>query len=159
MRHAIHTEYQRIPTAELSAEDRALEQAALAVAEAAYAPYSHFRVGAAVRLEDGTIVMGSNQENAAYPSGICAERTALFWAGSQYPDLAPDTLCIVAINESGRVPMISPCGACRQVLLEVATRHRPYRVILAGAQESILLEDCRALLPFAFTEEDLHQRP
>ncbi len=148
--------YQSVPTQELAPDDKALVEAALEVAQKAYAPYSHFHVGAALRLEGGTIVTGSNQENAAYPSGTCAERTALFYAGAQYPNDAPLTLAIVAINQEGRVPHISPCGACRQVILETATRYnRPYRVILSGRDESIILDDCRALLPWGFDGSEL----
>lgn len=148
--------YKRVPTAELSQADKELVDIALQAAQDAYAPYSHFHVGAAVRLESGTIVSGSNQENAAYPSGTCAERTALFYAGAQYPTDAPTTLAVVATNAEGRVPHISPCGSCRQVILETATRHkRPYRVILAGEHESIILDDCRALLPWGFDGSEL----
>lgn len=148
--------YQSVPTAELVQEDRELVEAALQAASGAYAPYSHFHVGAALRLESGVIVTGSNQENAAYPSGTCAERTALFYAGAQYPDDAPTTLAIVAINAEGRVPHISPCGSCRQVILETATRYKqPYRVILSGRDESIILDDCRALLPWGFDGSEL----
>lgn len=148
--------YQSIPTAELAQDDRELIEAALQAATGAYAPYSHFCVGAALRLESGTIVTGSNQENAAYPSGTCAERTALFYAGAQYPDDAPTALAIVAINDEGRVPHISPCGSCRQVILETATRYqRPYKVLLSGRDETIILDDCRALLPWGFDGSEL----
>lgn len=147
--------YSRIATSQLAPEDKELEQAALSVAEQAYAPYSSFRVGAALRLENGIIITGSNQENAAYPSGVCAERTAIFYAGAQYPEVAVESLALVAINREGRVEQITPCGACRQVLMETAVRFRPFRLLMCGAKESIILEDCRELLPFAFDGSDL----
>ncbi|MDO4707383.1 MAG: cytidine deaminase [Porphyromonadaceae bacterium] len=140
---------------ELTSQELHLEQRALEAAEVAYAPYSQFRVGAAVLLEDGTVVTGSNQENAAYPSGICAERTALFYAGAQYPYLAPKALVLVAFNRDGRVPYITPCGACRQVLLEAASRFGSFRVLFVGEVEVVELSDCRQLLPFAFDGSDL----
>ncbi|MDO4692547.1 MAG: cytidine deaminase, partial [Porphyromonadaceae bacterium] len=128
---------------------------AIEAARKAYAPYSHFHVASAVLLENGQIVTGSNQENAAYPSGTCAERTALFYAGAQYPDVAPEELMIVAFNQEGRVPLITPCGSCRQVIMETATRFAPYKILLAGPREVLILEDCRSLLPFAFDGSDL----
>lgn len=155
MKQEINIVYEELDRAALTETDLALERAALSAAEGAYAPYSRFRVGAALLLENGAIVTGSNQENAAYPSGICAERTAIFYAGAQYPGVAPVALLIVALNERGRVPMITPCGACRQVILEASLRHAPFRVILAGAERAIVLDDCRALLPLSFDGSDL----
>lgn len=155
MQQILSIPYEYIPTSELSPQDRELEKAALKVAEGAYAPYSQFRVGAALRLKNGIIITGSNQENAAYPSGTCAERTALFYAGAQYPDEPILALALVAINREGRVGQISPCGACRQVLLESATRFSPFRLLLCGGESTIILEDCRQLLPFGFDGSDL----
>ena len=142
--------YKTLDRSELSEQDRQLEEHALEVARKAYAPYSRFHVGAAALLANGEIVMGSNQENAAYPSGTCAERTALFWASAQWPDVAVERLAIVAINSAGRVPFISPCGSCRQVIMETATRFHPFPILLMGEEKTILLEDCRYLLPFGF---------
>ena len=142
--------YKTLLRSELPPEDRRLEELAVEAAQKAYAPYSHFHVGAAVLLANGEIVTGSNQENAAYPSGTCAERTALFWAGAQWPDVAVERLAIVAINSTGRVPFISPCGSCRQVIMETATRFHPFPILLMGEEKTILLEDCRFLLPFGF---------
>ena len=103
---------------ELSEEDRLLVQRAIEATASSYSPYSHFAVGAALRLADGTIVIGSNQENAAFPSGLCAERTAIFAAGATHPDQAVTTLAIAARNEAGRTAEpVSPCGACRQVIV------------------------------------------
>ena len=142
--------YKTLDRSELSEQDRQLEERALEVARKAYAPYSRFHVGAAVLLANGEIVTGSNPENAAYPSGTCAERPALFWAGAQWPDVAVERLAIVAINSAGRVPVISPCGSCRQVIMETATRFHPFPILLMGEEKTILLEDCRYLLPFGF---------
>ena len=142
--------YKTLDRSELSEQDRQLEERALEVARKAYAPYSCFHVGAAVLLANGEIVTGSNQENAAYPSGTCAERTALFWASAQWPDVDVERLAIVAINSTGRVPFISPCGSCRQVIMETATRFHPFPILLMGEEKTILLEDCRYLLPFGF---------
>lgn len=147
--------YLEIPTAELSPADKELEARALEVARKAYAPYSNFLVGVALRLEDGTIITGSNQENAAYPSGICAERTALFYAGAEHPDLAPKEMLLLAVNSAGRVQEISPCGACRQVIMEAAMRYKPFRILLSGAEHTRILEDCRLLLPFGFDGSEL----
>lgn len=95
---------------ELAAQERRGMDVALAAARKAYAPYSEFHVGAAVELEDGRLVPGSNQENAAYPSGLCAERTALFTAGAQYPDVAVRALYVVAVKDGVVQDKISPCG-------------------------------------------------
>ncbi len=155
MKQQLSIPYLLVASSELEARDKELEAAASAIAERAYAPYSNFRVGAAVLLENGVIVTGSNQENAAYPSGLCAERTALFYAGAQYPDVAVVSLAIVAYNKDGRVAQISPCGACRQVLMETAVRFRPFRLLLCGSRETIILEDCRQVLPFGFDGSEL----
>lgn len=150
MERSIKIDYHLVKRSDLSELDRRLEAAALSVAEGAYAPYSRFHVGAAALLANGEIVTGSNQENAAYPSGTCAERTALFWAAAQWPDVAVERLAVVAFNEEGRVPFISPCGSCRQVILETATRFHPFPILLCGEEEVCILEDCRLLLPFGF---------
>lgn len=143
---------------EFSSEEKKLIDAAREAATRSYAPYSQFNVGAAVQLSDGTIVTGNNQENAAYPSGLCAERTTLFWAGSQYPDKAVETLAIAARTNSCELPVpIPPCGACRQVILETEQRYnKPIRIILYGAKESYLIEDgIKALLPLRFDADFL----
>lgn len=138
---------------ELSAEDRALVEMARQACNTSYVPYSHFRVGAAVRLTDGTTVCGSNQENAAYPSGTCAERCTMFYANARHPESAPTAIAIAARTDGGpftETP-ITPCGACRQVLIE--TQHRyggPLRVLLYGARHTIVLESVSDLLPFQF---------
>lgn len=137
---------------ELSASDLQLMQAAINATATAYAPYSHFSVGAAVRLSDGTIVTGTNQENVAYPSGLCAERTALFAAGAQYPDKAVVALAIVARNPQGILTEAAPCGACRQVMAESRLRSaQPLRVLMYLKGGRIReVPDIDALLPFSF---------
>ena len=150
MERTLQVPYRTLTHDELSLLDLELEQRALEAAKKAYAPYSHFHVGAAVLLANGEIVTGSNQENAAYPSGTCAERTALFWASAQWPDVPIDKLLIVAINDGGRVPFISPCGSCRQVIMETATRFHPFPILLCGGEQTICIDDCRLLLPFGF---------
>ncbi len=146
-------EYERIE--EMEAKDRTLLTLARQSAVSAYAPYSGFKVGAAVELENGEYITGSNQENGAYPSGLCAERVALFYAGSHYPDVAVKTIAIAAVNKNGEVPPIAPCGACRQVMQETEIRARQkIRVILDGHPITVL-EGVDSLLPFSFKQEYL----
>ncbi|MBO4673985.1 MAG: cytidine deaminase [Bacteroidaceae bacterium] len=135
-------------------ELRLLNEARLATYRS-YAPYSHFSVGAAVELADGTIVSGSNQENAAYPSGLCAERTAVFYANSRYPDVPIRRICIAARNTEGK-PLkrfIAPCGACRQVLLEAEQRAgHPIEVLLHGTEGTYFIRSIKDLLPLCFDD-------
>lgn len=142
---------------ELTEEDRQLIDAAREATQRSYAPYSHFSVGAAALLENGVIVTGSNQENAAYPSGTCAERTTLFYANSQYPDQAVCTLAVAARSEEGFLDTpIPPCGSCRQVLLETEKRfNRPMRILLFGKEETYILQGVGSLLPLSFGAEFL----
>lgn len=138
---------------ELSMTDRELIEAARQATFRSYAPYSHFSVGAAALLANGTIVSGSNQENAAYPSGTCAERTTLFYANAQYPDQPVCTLAIAARNEQGDflAQPIPPCGACRQVMLETQVRFRqPIRILLYGTEGIYEIEHVGQLLPLSF---------
>lgn len=139
---------------ELSEQDCKLIDAAKEATKQSYAPYSHFHVGAAALLDDGTIVLGTNQENAAYPSGMCAERTALFHAGSAYPDKAVTALAIAAYTEGAfTTTPISPCGACRQVMLEMEQRHsRAIRILLYGTKGIYIIEGgVKELLPLTFS--------
>ena len=136
----------------LSPADQRLMQAAIDAAATAYAPYSHFSVGAALRLSDGSIVCGSNQENAAYPSGLCAERTALFAAGAQAPNTPVEALAIVARTPDGQLSEAAPCGACRQVMAETRQRSGcPLRILMYLSDGRIReVPDIAVLLPFAF---------
>lgn len=137
---------------ELTEEDRKLIDAAREATQRSYAPYSHFSVGAAARLENGVIITGTNQENAAYPSGLCAERTTLFYANSQYPDQAVKTLAIAARTEKDFLDTpIPPCGACRQVLLETEKRYgKPMRILLYSKGDIYIIEGVGGLLPLSF---------
>lgn len=142
---------------ELSAEDQQLLEVAKRKTQDSYSPYSHFCVGAAARLADGTIIGGCNQENAAYPSGLCAERTVLFAAGAQYPKLPVTALAIAAYTDGHFTEdPVSPCGACRQVMLETESRYRqPMRVLLFGANTVYEFNSAESLLPFSFISDDL----
>ena len=138
---------------ELDEADRHLIDTARKATRRSYSPYSRFAVGAALRLIDGTIVSGSNQENAASPSGLCAERTTLFYANSRYPDQAVDTLAIAARNERGEFlsDPISPCGACRQVMVETEKRYdHPMRILLYGTEGIYEIRGVGGLLPLSF---------
>ena len=136
----------------LEAEDKVLALAAIEAMKSAYAPYSGFNVGAAVMFEDGEIIKGSNQENAAYPSGLCAERTALFYASASRPDKAMKAIAIAAgQNVDICSNPATPCGACRQVMAQYQTKsRRPMRVLLVGADKIWRFEKVDDLLPLIF---------
>jgi len=143
---------------ELTTEDAFLLNEAKAVTRHAYAPYSRFRVGAAARLQNGEIIAGTNQENASFPAGICAERTLMSVAASLYPGIPIDTLAISYDNEHGPSDHpISPCGICRQSLLEFEQRTgKSIRLILAGLEGKIhIIAGSNALLPLAFSAGEL----
>jgi cytidine deaminase len=144
--------------AELPAEDALLLGKAREATAHAYAPYSHFRVGAAARLNNGQIVTGANQENASFPVGICAERVLLSSAASLYPDMPIRAIAISYFNEQGPAEQpISPCGICRQSLQEFETRTRqPIRLILGGQTGPVyVIPHSGSLLPIAFVADDL----
>lgn len=150
-----YKEYERAE--ELSAEDQELILAAREAAKLAYAPYSRFMVGAAIRLESGRIVHGSNVENAAFPSGICAERTAIAGAVSNYPDDKPVAMAIAAITDGGLpAESVSPCGNCRQVIAEEEGRTgRQIRIILSGKNKIQVIDGVGPLLPLQFSRDSL----
>lgn len=140
---------------ELNDTECALIQKAIVATDGSYAPYSHFHVGAAVLLKNGEMVMGCNQENAAFPAGICAERTALFSAGAQYPDVPVLMLAIAARNAEGvlQEEPISPCGVCRQVIIETETRfHQSIRILLYGTKHIYLIDSIKELMPLSFID-------
>ncbi|WP_163717122.1 cytidine deaminase [Mangrovibacterium lignilyticum] len=143
---------------ELITTDRELVLAARRIAETAYAPYSMFKVGAALLLEDGKVVTGSNQENAATPVGVCAERSALFWANSNYPESAVTAIAVSAIDQSGQQALrLSPCGICRQALLESQHRFKKsIRVILDSRNKIEILNSIESLLPLSFNGDALN---
>lgn len=137
---------------ELTPADQSLIDAAKEATQRSYAPYSRFSVGAAALLANGVVVTGTNQENAAYPSGLCAERTTLFYANSQHPDEAVLTLAIAARTEKDFIDMpIPPCGACRQVILETEKRYKqPIRILLYGKKCIYEIHSIADLLPLSF---------
>lgn len=151
----IHIPYQLAKLDELNSEEQELVKKAIKATDNSYSPYSHFNVGAACLLGNGEIVIGANQENAAFPSGLCAERTAIFAAQANHPDLPITTLAIAARNEKGLLEQpISPCGACRQVILEIEDRYKqPIRILLYGTTGIICLKSVKDLLPFCFVDE------
>lgn len=137
---------------QMNPEDRELAQAAIDATKHSYAPYSKFNVGAAVMLEDGEIITGSNQENAAYPSGLCAERTAMFYASANRPDKAM-TKIAVAAGQEGKLcdSPATPCGACRQVMAQYQTKGgRNMEIILVGGKKIWKFEKVDDILPFIF---------
>lgn len=143
---------------ELSKAEQELLKRAKEASKSAYAPYSNFNVGAALLLENGVIVTGNNQENVAYPSGLCAERVAIYAAGAQYPNVAINTIAITCNSTKFEVnEPLSPCGACRQAMSEYEMRHKAnIRIILAGSTGKVLVMDSIAdLLPFMFKAEAL----
>lgn len=142
---------------ECTETEKKLIEAAKNATKDAYVPYSHFRVGAAILLENGEIVAANNQENAAYPSGLCAERTAVFFANAVYPTQKVLMLAVAAFHK-GRFTheVITPCGACRQVLLEVENRFsQPIRILLYGEEGVYVVNSIKDLLPLSFGEERL----
>ena len=143
---------------ELSQSDRELVSAAMEATKGSYAPYSKFRVGAAARLANGLVFTGANHENAAYPSGLCAERTTLFAANAQYPDQPVLALAIAARKGNRFMPTpISPCGACRQVISGVEDRFgHPVRILLYGTEGIYECNGIDALLPLRFVDSDMH---
>ena len=147
--------YQLAQFEELSNEEQALVTKAMQATNNSYAKYSEFRVGAACLLTNGQIVIGANQENAAYPSGLCAERTAIFAAQANYPDQPISTLAIAARNADGFTKSpISPCGACRQVILEIEDRYKqPIRILLYGKDGILCINTIKDLLPFSFIDD------
>ena len=143
---------------ELTKEDAWLLNEAREVTAAAYAPYSNFNVGAVAKLANGEIVAGTNQENASYPVGICAERVLLASAASLYPNIAIDTIAISYNNNNGEsIHPISPCGMCRQSLVEYEERvKQPIRLLLSGLEgKVIVVNKANLLLPLSFGSIDL----
>lgn len=126
-------------------------------AKMAYAPYSDYRVGAAILLSNGEIITGNNQENAAYPSGLCAERTAVFYANSQFPNTAIEAIAIVAFNNGDFTETACvPCGACRQALLEMEQKNnQSIKVLMCSKDKVYEAASVSALLPLAFSKDCL----
>ncbi len=144
---------------ELSKQHQDLMQQALEVRDHAYAPYSKFKVGAAILLDNGKVVTGSNQENASYPSGLCAERTAIYWAGANYPEakIVSIAICASSIQQDNQEP-IPPCGACRQAIAEYEQKQNtPISIFFMGIKGKVVKVNALAdILPLAFDNKYLN---
>jgi cytidine deaminase len=146
----VYNEYESLD--QLDPRDRELAQAAIEATKSSYAPYSHFNVGAAVRLDNGEIIKGSNQENAASPSEICAERTALFYASANYPENAMTAIAITA-SQNGTLcdNPATPCGSCRQVMAQYQTKGgQPMEILLVGGKKIWKFGKVDDVLPLIF---------
>lgn len=153
----INIHFHMVQLEELSPVEQELVGKAIQATQNSYANYSHFYVGACCLLKDGTMVIGANQENAAFPSGLCAERTAIFAAQANFPEQPITTLAIAARNDNGMMKdPISPCGACRQVILEIEDRYkRNVRILLYGTDGIYVFESVKDLLPFSFVDANM----
>ena len=151
-------DYRLVQLEELSDADRQLVEKAKEATGTSFSPYSHFRVGAALRMENGEVYLGSNQENASFTTGLCAERTAIFYAPAKNPGAAVTDIAIAARGTDGEYTAepTSPCGACRQVLAEIEHRAgRPMRLLLYSRTGIIVIESVGALLPLQFNGDNL----
>lgn len=140
---------------ELSVQEQQLVETANQATFRSYSPYSKFSVGAALLLENGEIIKGCNQENAAFSVTVCAERSAIFAAAAEYPDVKPVAIAISARNEKGMFldSPISPCGVCRQALIETETRYgKPLTILLIGKDKIYRMEGIKTLMPLSFTD-------
>jgi cytidine deaminase len=145
-----YTEY--ASKAEMPAADAALLAKAEEMTRSSYAPYSDFHVGAAVRMASGEVYGGANQENAAFPSGLCAERTALYYASAQHPDGVVEAIAIAAEQKGSLTEdVVTPCGACRQALVQYEVKSsKPIKVILGGKNRIVVFDSVADLLPLVF---------
>lgn len=151
--HNINIQYTELEVDELSGELLKLYQSAKKASQTAYAPYSKFHVGSALLMDDETVITGSNQENAAYPSGLCAERVALFFAGAHAPQ---SKVLVLMVYVPGVNRPAAPCGSCLQVMAETEDRQSiPFKVILANDERVFMMNDVQALLPFRFGKRNL----
>ncbi len=150
----ISTRYREYAISELCEEDQRLVEAAKKATGGSYAPYSHFNVGAALLLDNGVIVTGANQENAAFGAGTCGERSALYNAGANYPNIAVLKLAVTAFTAGDFVAdPCSPCGICRQAMIEFETKSgKPMQVLLVSKDRVYVLDSAKDLLPLGFTE-------
>lgn len=142
---------------ELTEEERLLVERAREATRNSFAPYSNFHVGAALMLKNGKVIIGANQENSAFPSGLCAERTAVFTAQANYPEQPIMMLAIAAADSNGlRSKPVSPCGACRQVILQMESRyHQQVEILLSGTKSILRFKSIKDLMPFSFVDDDL----
>lgn len=153
MLHTFHFQYEEIPTADLAVADQYIVAKAVEALGGSHSPYSHYSVGAALRLQNGEIILGANQENVSYPCTTCAERTALNYAQTLFPSQPVEVVAIVA-RRQGVAQIednVSPCGLCRQAMLEVERRQgSPVRILLVGRMNTIIVDSVASLLPLAF---------
>lgn len=142
---------------ELTDEERLLVERAREATHNSFAPYSNFHVGAALMLKNGQVIIGANQENSAFPSGLCAERTAVFTAQANFPEQPIMMLAIAAADANGlRSKPVSPCGACRQVILQMESRYKqPVEILLSGTKNILRFNSIKDLIPFSFVDDDL----
>lgn len=151
--HDINIRYVEMEVDELSGDLLTLYQSAKQASLTAYAPYSKFHVGAALLMEDKSVITGSNQENAAYPSGLCAERVALFSAGAHAPQ---SSVLVLMVYVPGNGHPAAPCGSCLQVMAETEDRQNTsFKVLLANDNSVLMMDDVQSLLPFSFGKRDL----
>lgn len=153
MKKKIVIEYQEVKGLEnLREEDALLLKEAISATDLSYSPFSKFRVGAAVRLSNGQILKAANQESAAFPSGLCAERSVLFYALATYPKVAVEALAIAAKKGKKLTSTPTrPCGACIQVMLDAQKRGgKPIKVILGAAEKIEVISSINDLIPFSF---------
>lgn len=142
---------------ELESKDQELIKESKQAALRAYSPYSNFSVGAAVLLDNGIIIQGNNQENIAYPSGLCAERVAIFYANSRYPEIAVKAIAVCSYtNNEFTYDPITPCGSCRQVLIETEERYgKDMKILLYGRSKTNMIKSTRVLMPLSFEKKML----
>lgn len=157
LQKTIEIKFEELTFDELPQDQKELLNRALKATENSYAKYSSFNVGAAIRLSDGRIVIGANQENAAFPLCLCAERTAIFAAQANYPDQAITQIAICARNKDGFLEEpVTPCGSCRQVMIEMEDRYKTFMtVLLYGKNRIYKLKTVRDLLPFSFVDANM----
>lgn len=146
---------------ELEKQDQELLSLARKAGQNAYAVYSNYQVGAAVRLENGKVFTGNNQENVSFPAGVCAERVTLLSANAQYPDVPVDTIAVVVHNDDNPQEMpASPCGICRQSMVEIESRfNKPFRIILGGDGNKVfIIPSASQLMPLSFSADFLKRQ-
>lgn len=144
----------KIPINKLKEDEAKLVSEAREATQLSYSPYSNFKVGAAVLLENGAIIKGANQENASYPVGICAERAALATAQNLYPNIPVIAIALAATNKMGTYTsdVVTPCGMCRQVIAECEMRYkRDVKIIMSSLEETVITESVKEMLPMAFS--------
>ena len=155
---SINIHYKEISSiSKLSEMDKRAMDMAISAADRAYAPYSNFKVGAAIVVEGGLVITGSNQENAVYPSGLCAERVAIFSAASEYPNRLIEKIIVVAKSKKGEIVPVSPCGSCRQALLEYEDKQSMPIIVTITYNNGSLIEfsSINSLLPFGFNRDQI----